>query len=51
MHKQQFQSFETMLNTIDEQIYTSMGDLTVNIWKTKEPVPYTDRKTGEQTMQ
>ena len=47
MHKQQFQSFETMLNTIDEQIYTSMGDLTVNIWKTKEPVPYTDRKTGE----
>jgi len=42
--------FDKMLNTIDEKIYTSIGDLTVNIWKTKEPVPYADRKTGEHTL-
>jgi len=39
-----------MQDIIDRQIYTSIGDLTVNIWKTKEPVPYVDRKTGEHKL-
>ncbi|MBT3501933.1 MAG: alpha-mannosidase [Candidatus Marinimicrobia bacterium] len=42
-----FNSFETMLNNIDQQIYTPIGDLNVNIWKTDEPVSYADRKTGD----
>ena len=42
-----FQPLEKILKKIDQHIFTSINDLTVNIWKTKEPVPYTDRKTGE----
>lgn len=42
-----FNSFDKMLNTIDRQIYTFIGELVVNSWKTKEPVSYAERKTGE----
>jgi alpha-mannosidase len=42
-----FQPLEKILKKIDQHIFTFINDLTVDIWKTKEPVPYTDRKTGE----
>ena len=40
-------ALEKMLEEIDQHIYTSIGDLSVDVWKTKEPVPYADRKTGD----
>ena len=40
-------ALEKMLEEIDQHIYTSIGDLSVDVWKTKEPVPYSDRKTGD----
>jgi len=45
-----YNTLDKMLNTIDRKIFTSVGELVVNIWKTKEPVPYVERKTGEHKL-
>jgi alpha-mannosidase len=42
-----FEKYKSTLETIDQHIFTSINDLTVDAWKTNEPVPYADRKTGE----
>jgi hypothetical protein len=42
-----FEKYKSTLETINQHIFTSINDLTIDAWKTNEPVPYADRKTGE----
>ncbi len=37
-----------VLNTIQESIYTRVGDLTITAYRTPEPIPYPDRFSGEE---
>ena len=36
-----------VLQEIERAIYTPIGDLAISAWRTREPVPYAQRQTGE----
>ncbi|MDF2543847.1 MAG: alpha-mannosidase [Herbinix sp.] len=40
-------NIENALHTISNHIYESIAPLSVTMWKTKEPVPFNERTTGE----
>jgi alpha-mannosidase len=41
-------SFNALLNAVEAQCWTHVAPLTVTVWKTPEPVPFTQRKNGNR---
>lgn len=47
-HSKTRSSFATTLNRIEQAIYTYVDELYIEAWVTAEPVPFTERQSGEQ---